>query len=124
MRLDDKRKHPRAECQISSSFTALDEQGRPGLRETTVSDISEGGIRFRSTRFIPVREKISFSLNPPKKKTIEAFVKPAWVSELPHVGQYEIGANFLTLSQEDQKLIRSMLENPSPVTGPVFGWLR
>ena len=123
MRLDDKRKYPRAECQISSSFTAPDENGRSSLRETTVSDISEGGIRFRTARFIPVRDRLPFNLNPPKRKSTETLVKPAWVTELPHLGQYEIGASFLTLSREDQNLIREMLASPSPIAGPVFGWL-
>ena len=121
----NKRKHPRAECLIPSSFNDLDASDRGKyLNETAVTDISEGGIRFRTSRFIPVRNRLSFHLSPEKNRSFEAIVKPAWVNEIPHLGQFEIGASFLSISLEDKKLVQELLANPSPVRGPVFGWIQ
>lgn len=106
--LDDKRKFKRIECQITSIYNVPD--APVTLAETTVRDISEGGVRFRSNHFIPVRNNLSFNLNIPKKKPIEARLKPAWITEIPHVGQYEIGAYFLTLSYEDKNILRDWMK--------------
>ncbi len=107
--LDDKRKYPRFDCQISSVFSVPEAPVK--LAETTVRDISEGGIRFRSNHFIPVRNRLSFNLNIPKKKSIETFLKPAWITEIPRLGQYEIGARFISLSQEDKNILHDWMEN-------------
>ncbi len=106
--LDDKRKYPRFDCQITSTFNVSEAPVK--LAETTVRDISEGGVRFRSNHFIPVRNRLSFKVNIPKKKPIEALLKPAWITEIPRVGQYEIGAYFISLSQEDKNIIRNWME--------------
>ena len=105
---EDKRQHPRFDCQISSIFNVPEAPVK--LAETMVRDISEGGVRFRSNHFIPVRNRLSFNLNIPKKKPIEAVLKPAWITEIPRVGQYEIGAYFITLNQEDKKILRDWME--------------
>ena len=123
--IHNKRKHPRAECLIHSTFNDLDATDRSKyLNQTAVTDISEGGIRFRTSRFIPIRNRLLFHLSPEKKMPFEAVVKPAWINEIPHLGQFEIGAAFLSISPEDKKLIQELLANPSPVKGPVFGWLQ
>ena len=106
--LDDKRRFPRIECQITSVFNVP--EAPVALAETTVRDISEGGVRFRSNHFIPVRNRLSFNLNLPKKKPIETLLKPAWITEIPHLGQYEVGAYFITLTEEDKNTLRDWME--------------
>ena len=80
------------------------------LAETVVKDISEGGIRFRSNRFIPVREKLLFRMRLPNQKTIEAVAQPAWIREIPSLNQYDIGAKFLSLSEADRRIIRQLTQ--------------
>ena len=106
----DKRKHKRTGCQITSTVKEMDTAGRPALTETTVSDISEGGIRFRLNKFVPVQNRLYVTLNVPNRKPIETLAQPAWIREIPAVGQFEIGAKFLTLSPEDHRTIQSLLK--------------
>ena len=102
----DKRKHSRARCEINSSFKNLDIAAAPTPSETVVQDISEGGIRFRAAHFIPVHNKLLFKIQIPRKKCIEVVAQPAWIREIPSVSQYDIGAKFLSLSDEDREIIR------------------
>ena len=81
------------------------------MSETQISDISEGGVRFRAARFIPVHNKLLIRLRLPNQKTIEAVAQPAWIKELRTVDQYEIGAKFISLSDADRKLIRRYIQN-------------
>ena len=103
---EDKRKHPRTRCEIDSSFKNLDLAAAPVPSETVVQDISEGGIRFRATHFIPVHNRLLFKIQVPGKKCIEAVAQPAWIREVPNVNQFDIGAKFLSLSEEDRDIIR------------------
>ena len=107
----DKRKYRRAKCEFVSTFKNITRAGAEPLAETTAIDISEGGFRFRSNHFIPVRERLMFKVNIPKRKPIEVIAQPAWIRELPNIGQYDIGGSFLSLSSEDQALIREFLQD-------------
>jgi c-di-GMP-binding flagellar brake protein YcgR len=109
----EKRQHARTACEIESSFRRLD-QASQGTAETTVQDISEGGIRFRANNFIPVRDRLLFRINIPNHKTIEAVAEPAWIREIPSVSQYDIGARFISLSEADQEIIRRFVQSPRP----------
>ena len=81
--------------------------------ETVVQDISEGGIRFRASHFIPVQNKLLFKIQIPKHKCIEAVAQPAWIRGVPSVNQYDIGAKFLSLSDEDREIIRQFTSSLS-----------
>ena len=107
----EQRKFKRAKCELTSTFRDLNAGGPSHLAETTAIDISEGGFRFRSNHFIPVHQKLAVKVNLPKRKPIEVIAKPAWIRELPNVGQFDIGGSFLTLSNEDKNLIREFLED-------------
>ncbi len=104
----DKRRYKRVDCDIESSFNNLDGTKPHDIRETTIRDISEGGIRFRSNEFIPIHNRLLFKLDVPKKKSIRAIAKPAWIREVPSLSQYEIGASFQGLSEEDISIIRNL----------------
>ena len=103
---EEKRKHPRTRCEIDSSFKNLDLAAAPVPSETVVQDISEGGIRFRVTHFVPVHHRLLFKIQIPKQKCIEAVTQPAWIREIPNLNQFDIGAKFLSLSDEDRGIIR------------------
>ena len=98
---------------MESSFTNIDAANRPSLNETTIENISESGIRFRSSQFIPLHHRLSFKLNLPKRKTVEATVQPAWIKEIPSTHQYDIGGRFIMLSEEDRTVIRRYVTNPN-----------
>ena len=106
----EKRRHERMSCRIESSFRPLDSETPGPAADTTVQDISEGGIRFRANRFVPVHERLFFRINIPQHKTLEVVAQPAWIREIPSVSQYDIGAKFLSLSEEDRRIIRQVAQ--------------
>ncbi len=109
--MDDKRQYTRVACEIDSAYQNLDATHAEAHAETITSDLSEGGVRFRAGRFISVHNRLLFRLRIPGQKPIEALAQPAWVREIPSVSQYEIGAKFLSLSDEDRELIRRYVQN-------------
>ena len=109
----DKRKHPRTRCEVDSSYKNLDLPAALMPSETVVQDISEGGIRFRSSHFVPIKNKLLFKIQIPKRKCIEAVAQPAWIREVPSVNQYDVGAKFLSLSEEDREIIRQFTSSLS-----------
>ncbi len=102
----DKRIYGRVKCEIDSSFRNLDEDVSKPIAETLIHDISEGGIRFRANQFIPVHNKLLFRIQLPNSKFIETVAQPAWIREIPSLGQYDIGAQFLSLSDEHRQIIK------------------
>ena len=103
----NKRQYSRVPCEIESSFRDIEEGSSRPVDETVVQDISEGGIRFRANHFIPVHDRLLFRIHIPNQKTIEAVAQPAWIREIPSVGQYDIGARFVSLSESDRELVRA-----------------
>ena len=99
----------RTPCEIIASFKKVNGENSFGEEETTIRDISEGGIRFRSNRFIPIHDRLAMRMNLSKTKSIEAVIKPAWIRELPNVEQHEFGASFISLSKEDKTRLRDYL---------------
>ena len=104
----DKRQFERIPCELESTFVSLDADHRP-IHETVVEDLSEGGARFRTNRFLSVHQRLMMRLSVPGQKTLEILAKPAWIREIPSTGQFDIGAKFLTLSEEDRVAIRGFL---------------
>lgn len=94
---------------MTASFKKVNGERSLSEEETTIRDISEGGIRFRSNRFIPIHDRLAVRMNLSKTKSIEAVIKPAWIRELPNVEQHEFGASFISLSKEDKTRLRDYL---------------
>ncbi len=108
----EKRRFPRTSCQIPARWQNL--AGGPAEPvPTLVRDISEGGIRFRSNAFLAVQSRLRFKLEFPGGRPIEAPVEPVWVREIPAVGQFEVGARFLTLSEPERAAIRDFVSASS-----------
>jgi len=88
------------------------------FRGTESKNISEGGIRFRSDRFITLACRLVVELNlPTLARPIKAVSKISWIKKLPAGDDYEVGNHFLEISREDRELIRSFvgerLETPA-----------
>ena len=106
---EEKRIYPRVNCEIPSTFRNLDEQGPVTLAETAVNNISEGGVRFRTDKFVALSNRIFVQLNIPKQKPITVRMQPVRIVEDPRFSQYEIGARFVDLSSEDRTIIHHLV---------------
>ena len=113
MESHEKRQNKRIPCEIESSFKNLADPAVTPLSQTTLNDISEGGVRFRSNHFVSVHHKLLFKINIPNHKTIEVLAQPSWIREIPSLNQYDIGAKFISLSDTDRDIIRKFMGGPS-----------
>lgn len=110
---DERRRHNRVKCEIEALGRVLSADAPAPLWETSINDISEGGVRFKSNYFIPLASKFLIKLNIPSHKTVEVVTQPAWIRELPNVSQYDVGARFVDLGQEDRSILRSFIRSQS-----------
>lgn len=69
-------------------------------------DISEGGVRFKTSEFISLACRLVVEINLPSvQKPIKAISKVAWIRKLSSGDQYELGNQFLEISKEDKATI-------------------
>ena len=105
----ERRKFPRRESRFVLRYKDL---AKPVERFSTAisADISEGGVRFRSERFIALACRLAVELEiPTMLKPIKAVSKIAWVKKLPIGEDYEVGNQFLEMSNESKDTIRSFM---------------
>ena len=114
---DEKRKFHRIESRFPLKYKDLRKTGEES-RGTVSKNISEGGVRFRSDRFISLACRLVVEINlPTLTKPIRAVSKIAWIKKLPAGDDYEVGNQFLEISREDKALIQDFItqefQNPS-----------
>ena len=69
-------------------------QGQFEPEACTACDISEGGMRLNSFRFIPLKEKIALTLQFDVFNPIDIQGQVVWVQRVPHSEYYQIGLAF------------------------------
>ncbi len=99
---EERRKHPRISVSIPLRYKEL--RGRSYLSKGTVSkNLSEGGVRFRTDRFVSLACHLVVEMSLPTiARPIKAISKVAWIKKLPAGDDFEIGNQFLALSNEDE----------------------
>ena len=108
--LTEKRQFRRIGSHILSWFKDKSEGSAPGST-TTVSEISEGGVRFHSSEPLSPNEEYYLFLEIPGKAAIDSYVKPVWSWREARSKQYETGATFVRLHPEDQGFIRQLVSS-------------
>lgn len=106
----ERRRSIRVKCEFQSSFQNIDLTTSCRMAHTLVKDISEDGIRFQSSHFLPVNSKLLFHLIIPGKGAICVFATPVWIKELPETDSFEVGAS-LVVSDRDQSAIRGFVSS-------------
>ncbi len=80
------------------------------FRGTVSKNLSEGGVRFRSDRFISLACRMVVELNlPTMTQPIRAVSKITWIKKLPAGDDYEVGNQFLEITKEDKGIIRDFV---------------
>ena len=109
-RVSEKRKFTRFESRFPLKYKDLKITDAE-YRGTVSKNVSEGGIRFRSDRFISLACRLVVEINLPTiAKPIRAVSKIAWIKKLPAGDDYEIGNQFLEISRLDKGVIRKFIE--------------
>ena len=116
----ERRQSIRVECELSSKFRRLDKTSDPQkLGEAIVRNISRGGVCIRLDNPLPLQTHLHFYLALPHQEVIEVRLVPAWVTELPNLGKYEMGARFVEMTPQQEDIIqnyqyRSLLDRMPP----------
>ena len=105
----EKRRHKRIPCEIESHYKRPDAPQKAGYGEVTLHDLSQGGVRFRRSRFMPVHQHLLLRFQIPKSEWIETWAELAWIRELPTLGCYEAGAQFLNFPSQHSNLLQQFI---------------
>lgn len=107
--VEDQRKFSRQpsslSCQLGSAFTTQ-----------SAVDISRGGSRIYSNQFWQVGARLKLEFFVPENDKVTSYVKVAWIKEA-HTdapAQYEVGLQFLEISEASLKVLLNLTENSIP----------
>lgn len=99
----ERRQHPRIRTRIPLEYKNLRGVGKE-IKGVLAKDISEGGIRFTSSEFLSLANRLVVTINiPTSARQVKAIAKIAWIKKLPSGDTYEIGNQFLEISKEDKQ---------------------
>jgi c-di-GMP-binding flagellar brake protein YcgR len=103
----ERRGSVRIPCELPSSYRNLVDPTDKSSRFSLVKDISHGGVKLNVQHFIPLADKLILSLNIPRHRTLDVRVAPAWITEEPSTGTFNLGARFLEISEEARIAIQN-----------------
>ena len=108
--LEEKRRFHRIESRFPLKYKDLRKMDEE-FRGTVSKNVSEGGVRFRSDRFISLACRLVVELNlPTKPEPIRAISKITWIRKLPAGDDYEVGNQFLEINRQDREIIRNFIK--------------
>lgn len=77
---------------------------------TLTKDICEGGVRFIANEFLSVFTRLLVEISVPSfSRPIKAISKVAWIQKQPRGSQYNVGLQFLDMTEEDRKHLASFI---------------
>jgi len=101
----EKRKHPRIRASVPLRYKELG--GKSYLSKGALTkDLSEGGVRFNSDKFISLACHLVVEMSFPSiAQPVKTISKIAWIRKLPAGDSYEVGNQFLAMSSEDERAL-------------------
>jgi c-di-GMP-binding flagellar brake protein YcgR len=116
--MEERRKYIRVNESSHVGYQVMDASQ---IGDYMTADISQGGIRFYVSEFVPKGTVLKVRLT---LKNIffsfEALARVAWVREEPHKDRYEIGVEFLNLSTDDSIMLVGYIQKVLGLEG-IFG---
>jgi len=103
--------------QIARFFPRIDSQvefryqlkGQPDFERAVSSDISCGGLRFTSDRFIPTSTPVALEIN-----LLNRLLKPvgriAWSAPLPHSYRNQMGIQFMEFDALERQYLEDFVD--------------
>ena len=105
----EKRRQQRVRCEIEGSLKVFNTASAGAIHSIAVNDLSEGGIRFRTSHFIPIKQQFYFNLLTPRDFSIQSTGELAWIREIPSLNCYEAGAKFVNFPSEHKHFLHHLL---------------
>jgi hypothetical protein len=100
-RIEEKRSHRRFKFQAPLRYQL---RGTSEFNNTISDDISEGGVSFVNSGYLPKSALIMLEISL-LSRILNPVGKVVWSQPLPHSNRYKVGIEFLELSQEERKYL-------------------
>jgi c-di-GMP-binding flagellar brake protein YcgR len=108
--LNERRRWPRFSVKVPVQYKNIKTLQDPYAGALT-KDMGEGGIRFVGNEFLSLANRIVMTIVlPAPARPIKIISKVAWIRKVPMGDQYEIGSQFLSMSEEDKRELKDFLE--------------
>jgi len=101
----ENRRHKRKASSFPIQYRDIRKSGSLASGSVT-GNISEGGVYFKSSEFIPLTGRLALEISlPTLSRPVKAISKVAWIRRILPSGQYEVGSQFLEMTREDRKTV-------------------
>ena len=115
----ESRKHTRVKTHIPVRFRKLRGGAGADGDSSITKNLSQGGIRFRTSDFVSMACRLILELDIPMfAKPVKAISKVAWIRKSPSGDDYEVGNQFLEMSKQDKELISKYVDSLSMYNEP------
>ena len=110
----EKRQAPRVKTGIPIRYKELGDGAETFGVGSFTTDVSTGGLRFGTNKFISAARRLMLEIDiPTLTKPIKAVSKVAWIrkADAGEDYQYQVGSQFMEITQKDQDLIAKYLNS-------------
>ena len=108
--MNERRRYQRVPVRVSVQYKDIKSMDVPFTGALT-KDVGEGGIRFVGNEFLSLAHRLVLNIAlPDPGKSVKIISKVAWIRKVPMGDQYEIGSQFLSMSEEDKRELKEYLE--------------
>ena len=109
--LDERRRHRRLNFTEPVSFRNVFNP-HESFTEAVSRDVSAGGVRLISSKFIPKDSRVVLVLTlPGELRPMRMISRVAWVKEQSYLGEsYDYGLEFVEINREDQEVVAGYVE--------------
>lgn len=113
-RAEERRVFPRISTAMPVQYRGI-RQANGAVVGTIARDISSGGVRLVVNEFLSVFTRLVVEVSiPPTPKSIRAISKVVWIRKRPYGEQYEVGMEFVDITEEDKRNISDFVERSIP----------
>jgi hypothetical protein len=106
---NEQRKHERLAAHLPVKYRKLTEPWSDMKNGTVTSNLSNGGVNFRTKEFMPKAGRLVMELDMPGRKPLKAISRVAWILKSQHGPDYDVGNQFLEMSREDKDALISYM---------------
>jgi len=111
----EKRGSPRVNARLPLQFKDIQRPIETYAGSLT-KDVSTSGISFVSSEFLSIFTRLLLEVSIPSfSRPVKAISKVAWIRKIPRSSQYNVGLQFMDMTEEDNKHLASFItKSPAP----------
>jgi len=106
----DRRKSPRLYSRIPIQYKDV-KQYYTVFKGTLAKNIGENGLRVISNEFIPISTNLILDIFLHSIGQIRAICRVVWIEKIRYIEQYDIGMEFIEITDENRGYITDYIEN-------------